>query len=686
MSTTRSLLAFVLASAFAGPIASAADVMTPDHVAKLRGVSAAAISPDGAHVAYTLAVPRIPNEDDNGPAWTELHVVDREGNSRGFVTGEGNVSRISWRPGGREIAFTAKRGDDKHAALWVISTDGGEARKLLLHDTSIGDYSFSPDGTRVAYLARDEAPKRDKEMADKGFNAEVYEEDLRFTRVWIAEPGNPDWKPRQLSIEGNPSELHWSPAGDRLVMALAPTPLVDDGYMAKRISIVDVATGKLQHQYANPGKLGQIAWSPDGRRIACISAEDIHDPSEGRLMVAGADGGRLTDVFPKFAGHVTSIAWKDAETLCFVTDQGTSSSVERISADGTDHQTLFPAGRAVLAGLTLSKDGGAGALLSESPNHLPEVYTMNDGAKFARRLTNSNPWLKDLRLAKQEVVKHTARDGVELEGILIRPLDEKPGQRYPLIMCVHGGPEAHISNGWLTRYSYPGQVGAARGFAIFYPNYRGSTGRGVEFSKAGQADYAGKEFDDLVDAVDHLVGTGLVDSERVGITGGSYGGFATAWCSTKHTKRFAAGVMFVGISDHISKSGSTDIPNEMYLVHARKRLWDDWQFFLERSPIYHVEQARTPLLIMHGKDDPRVHPSQSLELYRQLKVLDNVPVRLVWYPGEGHGNRKAAARYDYNLRSLRWFEHYLQGDGDRRATPPPPPEVRYPFEEEKAAG
>src|SRR5690606_29320906 len=173
-------------------------------------------------------------------------------------------------------------------------------------------------------------------------------------------------------------------------------------------------------------------------------------------------------------------------------------------------------------------------------------------------LTDSNPWTDGIRLAPQEVVRFQARDGLELEGILIRPLDEQEGTRYPLILSVHGGPESHEKNGWLTSYSRPGQTAAARGFAVFYPNYRGSTGRGVEFSKLGQADYAGKEFDDLVDSVRHLVEMGLVDAARVGITGGSYGGYASAWAATKLTEHFAASVMFVGISDLISKQGTTD--------------------------------------------------------------------------------------------------------------------------------
>jgi dipeptidyl aminopeptidase/acylaminoacyl peptidase len=242
-----------------------------------------------------------------------------------------------------------------------------------------------------------------------------------------------------------------------------------------------------------------------------------------------------------------------------------------------------------------------------------------------------------------------------------------------LILAVHGGPESHVSHGWVTTYSLPGQIAASRGMAVFYPNYRGSTGRGVAFSKLGQGDAAGKEFDDLVDAVDHLVASGLVDKSKVGVTGGSYGGYATAWCSTRFSDRFAAGVMFVGISDKLSKVGTTDIPNEEYYVHALKRPWEDWQFLLERSPIYHAGNSRTPLLILHGKDDPRVNPGQSRELYRHLKLRGQAPVRLVLYPGEGHGNKKAAARLDYNLRLLSWMEHYLKGKGGAM----PPSEIDY---------
>jgi dipeptidyl aminopeptidase/acylaminoacyl peptidase len=665
--------AWVLGGALSA--ASAEEVFTPDHVAKIRSVGAVEISPDGRQIAYTLSVPRKPGKDDDGPTWTELHVIRPDGTSAPFITGEVNVGGVKWTPDGKSISFTAKRGEDKERSLYVIPIDGGEARKVLGHESGIGDYDWHPDGLRVAFLAKEKDPdKKEKEKLEKkGFKAEIYEEDLRNTRLYVGTIDDEEAEPKEFDLPGSASEIHYSPDGKSLVVALAPSPLIDDFYMKRKIHVVDAETGQIKSKIENPGKLGPIAWSPDGKNLAFIGAETIHDPGEGRLMIVPASGGPMRDVLPGFEGHVESIAWQNSETVMYFAAEGVWTTFNEVRIDGTQKKSHIPTGRSVLGRLSLSQDGQSAALVGNSPRHPNEVFGMRHGNEAPIRLTDSNPWLAEMRFAEQRPVRFKARDGLEIEGILIEPLDRQSGKRYPLIVTVHGGPEAHDSNGWLTGYSDPGQVAAAKGMAVLYPNYRGSTGRGVKFSMLDQADYAGPEFDDLVDGVDYLVEAGLVDKARVGVTGGSYGGFATAWCSTYHSERFAAGVMFVGISNHVSKSGTTDIPNEMTLVHARKRLWEDWDFFLERSPIRHVEKARTPLLILHGKDDTRVHPSQSMELYRHIKVLGKTPVRLVWYPGEGHGNRKAAARYDYNLRMLRWFEHYLISPGGD----PPPHELDY---------
>lgn len=647
---------------------------TPQHVAKLRTVTSAEISPDGSRIAYLLSVPRTPLVDDDGPPWVELHVATPDGLSRPYVTGPVTVSAIAWRDGGSGISFLAKRGKDEHPGIYVIPLDGGEAKRIVTHATDISGYSWSPDGKRVAFLATEAVPKAKKELKDKGFSQQIYEEDWQPVRVWIATPSDSADKPSALDITGSAADVRWSPKGDQLAVTLSPTPLVDDGLMNKKVHIVDVASRRVVARVETPGKLGSVAWNPSGTQLAIISAADRNDPHEGRVLVTAPDGATPRELFPNFEGHVTAIAWQSDSDISFTADEGVFSSFRSVAAnDSRAVQLHVPAVAAVFQSLSLARDGKTAAWIEQSPRHPPELYIYRMGERASRRVTNSNPWLEKMRFAPQEVVKYHARDGLELEGILVRPVDAEPSKRYPLILAVHGGPEANVPNGWVTSYSNPGQVAAARGFAVFYPNYRGSTGRGVAFSKMGQGDAAGKEFDDLVDAVDHLVAAGLVDKSKVGITGGSYGGYASAWGATYYSDRFAASVMFVGLSDLVSKSGTTDIPQEMKLVHHLKEPWDNWDYFRERSPIYHVQKAHTPLLILHGKDDPRVHPSQSMELYRQLKVLGRAPVRLVFYPGEGHGNRRACSRLDYNLRMMQWMEHYLKGSGGA----PPAFEIEY---------
>ncbi len=679
-------LLFVGLASTPGRLRSAEGALTPEHVARLQTVSSAVISPDGASVAYTLAVPRRPFVEEDGPAWQELHVASADGRTRPFVVGKVNVSQVAWQPDGRGISFLAKRGDDKETALYVIPIDGGEGRRALAHPTGIRRYSWSPDGSRLAFLATEPESEQLRTRKEKGFAAIVHEEDWRAVRVWVAKaaPAGDAWvetaktdEPRALELEGSAFEVEWDPTGTRLAVAIAPTPLVDDELMSRRVVFVDMESSAMVGSAETSGKIGQFSWSPDGEQLALVAAEDEHDPREGRLVVVGREGGAVRELVPDFAGHIWSFAWLDARSLVYVGEEGVWNTLGTVSADGSSRRTLIPPGRGVFGGLSLSRDGRRGAVVGQSAAHPEEVYMLELPRADLRRLTQHNGWLAEIPLAAQEPVRYTARDGLELEGVLIRPLGADGATSHPLILSVHGGPEAHEANGWKTSYGRPGQVAAARGFAVFYPNYRGSTGRGVAFSKLGQADYAGKEFDDLVDGVRHLVAMGLVDEKRVGVTGGSYGGYATAWCATRLTEHFAAGVMFVGVSDLISKYGTTDIPEEMTLVHARKRPWDDWEFFLERSPIKHAGEGRTPLLILHGQADPRVHPSQSLEMYRYLRTWTDTPVRLVLYPGEGHGNARAAARLDYQLRMLQWFEHYLMGPGGE----PPPHELDYPFEE-----
>lgn len=666
------LLAFNLigcASVSASAVAEGG--MTLEDIARLKTVGSARLSPGGDAIAYTLNAPREPYAKEDGPAWTELHVL-RDGRSRGYVVGEVDVKNVRWHPAGDRIGFLAKRKEEEKQSVYLIPVDGGEARKVLEVDTDISRFRFSPDGDRIAFLAKPKKDEKYEKLEKKGFKTEVYEERLRNTQLRVAPlDGFEAGEPRTLALDGSVSELAWHPNGDSILIAMAPTPLIDDHYMKRDFYRVGTTDGEIQAELDLPGKVGDFAWSPNGEHLAYIAGRSKHDPAAGRLYLVDANLANERTLKGEFRGHVEHVAWRDAETVVYTADTGVFSTAAAIDVASGEEQTLVAPGTPILRTLSLSSDGKGAAFVADSPQHPTEVYAMDLETGTLVRETNSNPWLADRRLAKQEVIEFEARDGLKLQGILIRPLDEDADARYPTVLMVHGGPESHDSHGWKTTYSDPGQAMAARGYAALYPNYRGSTGRGVEYSKMGQNDYAGDEFDDLVDFKKHVVDIGLADPERVGITGGSYGGYASAWAATALSEHFAASVMFVGISDQLSKFGTTDIPEEMYLVHARKWPWDDWQYFLERSPIYHTDKAQTPLLIMHGKEDTRVHPGQSMEMYRYMKVRTDVPVRLVFFPGEGHGNSNAAHRYDYSRRLMRWMDNYLV----EKATEMPPADL-----------
>jgi len=667
------------AQAFSEPI-------SPWDVTRIRLASGVNMAPSGRRGFFTVSRPRALNAPkfEDGPAYSDLYVVDRGETPRLFLRGEQGGWQIRFSPDEKWLTFLARRGQDEHTSLYRISLTGGEAQRIYSWEEDIQDYCLAEDGRTFYFTARSPIPKARQSLVKMGFKAEVYEEDWRSARIFRDRlSGNPleDFhqpKPTELKLDlpaqGHCSEPHLSPDGDHLVFLVAPNPGVDADLMYRKLVVLDLKTGR-QLSLDNPGKLGPWSISPDGRYLAAISGEDIHDPDAGRLLVRPLDGSApWKDLWPQMPARAQRFGWVSPTRLRALIYQDLSSEVWDLEVDRSRQKMTIPGDRLV-TDASFSRDGQSGLFAAESSQHPALPYWVEGPQE--RVLLSLNGHLQGKSLARQEPFRYKARDGQSISGTLIRPLHEQAGQRYPLIVFVHGGPESAVLNGWLTYSSQPGQVAAARGYAVFYPNYRGSTDRGVAFSKMGQGDPAGKEFDDLVDGVDALVQSGLVDRSKVGITGGSYGGYATAWCCTYYSDRFAAGVMSVGISDKISKTGTTDIPDEEYLVHARKHPWEDWNFFLERSPIKHTGKSRTPLLILHGKDDPRVHPGQSLELYRYLKLQGQAPVRLVLYPGEGHGNRKAAARYDFNLRMLQWMDHYLKGPGGA----PPGPELEYALPE-----
>ncbi len=306
---------------------------TAADTARVRYVGGAHISPTGTHAAYTLSTPRRLGTESDGGARTSLHVVDSTGLSRPFVTDERGLRSVQWTPAGDALTFLATRAGDDHPSLYRLDLSGGEAQRIVKHDNPILGYSISRDG-RVALLARDAADTADKALQDKGFDAEVFEEGFRPSRLWLTTPFTPesawdDEPPERTAVEvdGHVARVAWSPDSQRLLLTVAPTPTVDDALLRQKLHIVEASTGEVVSVIDHTAKLRTAAWSPDSQHVAAIMAEDLADPSAGRLMVADAATGSLRELLPNLMGQVESLAWRDADTIVYTADIGTASMV-----------------------------------------------------------------------------------------------------------------------------------------------------------------------------------------------------------------------------------------------------------------------------------------------------------------------------------------------------------------------
>jgi len=644
--------------------AQAKDIFKPEDVLKLKYATAAEISPDGKWIAYTVSVQREVT-DEAGGRYSELHVVSTEtGASRPFIIGKVNVRSPRWSPDGRKIAFLTRRGEDARTQVWAIPIDGGEAIPITNAKTNVLAFRWHPSGNQLAYVATTPKSDREETLEEKGYGFIYYEENLKHRNLYIVDvrQDTEEAEAEQLTDGLTIWTFEFSPDGKWIAASASPQNLVDHRYAFNKIHLLNLRTRKLSEFSDNEGKLGNFAFSPNGKQIVYTAALDQQDHAVSQVYVKPVGRGNARNLTePDFRGHVVWAGWRDNDTVVYQAAEGVWNTLSTVAPSGGERKVILHSEKegVVFGSPSYTNDFEHFAFTGTGTDIPREVYYWSPG-KPLKRLTTLNPWLAERQLGKQEVITYKARDGWEVEGLLYYPVNFKAKKKYPLVVIVHGGPEAHYSYGWNTSYSRPLQVLAGKGYAVFLPNYRASTGYGLEHVQPAMGDPAGVEFDDVADGIEHLINIGLADGDRVGLGGGSYGGYAAAWFSSYYTKYVKAVVMFVGVSDLISKRGTGDIPYEYLFVHFGRPLEDMWQLCLERSPIFHAHKSRTATLIIGGTADTRVHPSQSLEYYRRLKMNDHPAVRLVQYPGEGHGNRMLPGCIDVLYRTLQWYDWYVK--------------------------
>ncbi len=671
----RCLLVFLVACGGLGAQSGEAG-LTPFDVATLRRVYQVIPSPNGKTAVFTRSEPRLAG-DTPGSDYIHLYQVGLSGEfrPRKLIGGKKQVHGVAFSPDGNYITFLDRRPGDVGTQLYALPTAGGESFRLFELQHSVSAYKWQPGGESIAFTTRMPLPKQRTLDRLAGFRPIFVDEGKASQSLFVCSAKGRN--ETRIKFPGSVNSFEWSKDGSMIVFAGAPTSSIDDRYVGSKLYLLDLKTRAFRPAADNPGKLGGYAISPNNKELAWIGAVDVRDPHAGMLHVTDLSNGKTRLVTQEFSGMVHQIIWRDDKNLVAVASYGVRTFVGAVELESGRITPLGGGKGLAFRHVALVPHSPQSVIVAASHARFPaEAYRLVVGGDPVR-LSFSNPWLDDYALGKQETVTFKARDGLPIEGILMYPLGYEKTQRYPMVIVVHGGPESHFSEGWNTSYSTWGQMLTARGFFAWLPNYRSSTGYGVAFAKKDHGDPMGAEFNDHIDAIATFAKKGLIDPRRVGIGGGSYGGYTAAWGATRHSKHFAAAVSFVPFTHIRTKWYTTDIPNEFLKVHyEEKPPHEQIEFLDSRSPVEFANRCQTPLLLLGGDKDPRVDPSQPFMLFRAVKMSTKTPTRYIRYAGEGHGNRVNTNRYDYSVRTLRWFDHYLK-KGDHRSDPLPPLDVDY---------
>ncbi len=626
------------------PFGRAQAALTLEQALNLRRISDLQFSPDGARVAFTVAEP--PKDDKNVQHIWVLDVKSRA--LRQFTNSTESESSPRWSPDGRTLAFISKR--DEFRQIYVMAADFGEATRLTEGKSNVQALAWSPDGKQIAYLAPESKTDAEEKKTKDKDDARVVDKDDKHARLWAIEVATK--KVRQLTSDNwRASSLEWTPDGTRVIVVATDHPESDRH--TNRIYAVSAADGKMQEIAAPRGPFGDLRISPDGRWIAYLAAR-VDGPSPHDLYlqpVAGGPGRNLTGA--ALDRPVGDYRWTGDGGLLAVIEDGFRSRFVSLTLAGSAKPL---AGFSVNPSALACTVSGEVAFVGRTATDPAELWLW-DGHGQPTRVSNFNASWEKFALAQLATFTYRSFDGQPIEAGLMKPVNHDGKSRLPLIVLIHGGP----TGAWSDSLDPLGQLLVAKGFAVFYPNIRGSTGYGHKFVEMNRADWGGGDFKDVMAGVDYLIAQGVADPDRLGIGGWSYGGYMAEWAITQ-TNRFKAAVSGAGMSNLIAEFGTEQGP-----------AYDEWFFglpyenlegFLKSSPIKYVKNARTPCLILQGENDTTDPIGQSQELYRALKYYE-VPAELIIYPREGHGLREEKHQLDRLTRTVAWFEKYLK--------PGPPP-------------
>jgi len=647
---------FLLACLF--PMALTAETMQQltEQLGKTVLYSDVALSPDRTHVAWVQSTAATTSK--------QTHVRGTSGNATAMLvkiptTGERTDFDPTWSPDSKTLAVFSSAGDKEQRQLWTVNADGSDPKEI----TNLKGYAARPrwshNGKQIAFLFVEGAGGGGPLMAAPTATG-VIDTAIHNQRIAVLDIAMGQL--RQVS----PVNLHiydydWSP-DDKTFVATAASGPGDNNWWIAQIYTIDIAKGNATSIYKPSLQLAVPRWSPDGKSIAFIeglmSDEGFHG---GDLFTISAAGHSLTNRTRGRKSSASSLFWLASDRILFTEYVGGGSAISELTLADNSVRTIWKGAEHLHAfgnfpNFAVSRDGKFAAAERSTFETPPEMWAGPIGDWH--QLTSNNSGIR-ASWGKAENLEWT-NDSFNIQGWLLSPAKVESGQKYPIVVLIHGGPSSAEVPEWPASFGMPRAIIAAlssRGYYVLMPNPRGSYGQGEEFTRANVKDFGAGDLRDILAGVDAAIKKYPVDPARLGVTGWSYGGYMTMWTVTQ-TNRFRGAVAGAGVGNWQSYYGQNLIDQWMIPFFGAS-VYDDPAVYEKSSPIHYIKKVKTPTLVIVGERDAECPSSQSYEFWHALKTL-GVPTQLIVYPGEGHLFIKPANQADRMDQTVAWFDKYLK--------------------------
>jgi dipeptidyl aminopeptidase/acylaminoacyl peptidase len=613
---------------------------------------------------------------ENASTRNLLYLMRPDGGEAQRVTTEKEgVTDFAFSRDGRWLAYRAgKSGEEQLYRLPVKGIESAIAEKLTTHRTGVGRWLWSPDSSGIYFISPNEIDPDDRLRREKKFTVNIRNPDTPPSSLWALDVGTRQTKRLTEDSSYSVADVTISKDGKWIgFRGLSPERYkrnITAEHLYADLYLLDTSSGKIERLTRND-EVGEspVSFSPDGRWVAFSAPDDLtrYSMTTGRVYIRAIEetGKPFRKLGGSFDGDVTVGFWsKDGNTIYF--NEGIRATNQLLALDVRQNSVRQLTTLEAALSVTRDEDSGVTLINYSDGATPPTIYAANSIDDVPTRaswtpLTDANPEVRSFALGAQEEITWKSKDGRQVGGVLVKPVGYRRGERYPLIVAIHGGPaSADLLN---FNGGYGSHVYAGAGYVVLRPNYRGSTNYGVKHRNDIVGNYFAPGYDDIMSGVDTLVAQGLVDPERMGVLGWSAGGHWSNWILVQ-TNRFKAISSGAGTSNWISMYAQSDVQRNRQFYLGNKLPYDDFDAYWAQSPLKYIKNAKTPTMIHVVEGDPRVPSPQSVELHMALKQL-GVPTELYMYPGNTHGIPDPRNQLVKAVSEMAWMDYYVRGKGKK---------------------